>query len=120
MKRTARDKPAAIVAIQAPEMLLQASPGVKAYRMGDCGIFVAREPMGFQTSPVAVTVDPPRWHLSISHPSRYPSWDEMSEARDHLLPGELVFAILFPAKWNQYVNAHPNCFHLWEIHDRDG
>lgn len=55
-----------------------------------------------------------RLHLSISHPKRYPMWDEIKEVRIKLLPDNKDFAMIFP-KSNDYVNAHPNCFHLWEI-----
>lgn len=55
-----------------------------------------------------------RWHLSISHPDRYPTWDEIKEARYALLSRELTFAMIFPPP-SQYVNHHPNCFHLHEI-----
>ncbi len=54
------------------------------------------------------------WHLSISHPIRYPKWDEIKEARYALLPNECTMAILLPPK-EEYVNIHPNCFHLHEV-----
>jgi hypothetical protein len=53
-------------------------------------------------------------HLSISHPMRYPDWDEIKSARYDLLPNGKTFAILFPPK-EVYVNFHKNCFHLHEI-----
>lgn len=52
-------------------------------------------------------------HLSISHPSPYPTWDEIKEAREKFLPDELTFAMLFPPK-AEYVNLHKNCFHLYQ------
>ena len=55
------------------------------------------------------------WHLSISHPTRYPKWDEIKEARYALLPDGITMGILFPPK-SEYVNIHPNCFHLHEVH----
>ena len=56
------------------------------------------------------------WHLSISHPTRYPSWDEIKQARYELIPNNVMVAMLFPPK-EQFVNIHNNCFHLFEIHD---
>jgi len=51
-------------------------------------------------------------HLSISHPRRYPYWDEILEARYHFFSDtETVIQVLPPR--GQYVNLHPNCFHLW-------
>jgi hypothetical protein len=55
-----------------------------------------------------------RLHLSISHPQRYPSWDEIKEARNALLPSSKDFAMIFPRE-GDYVNIHAYCFHLWEI-----
>lgn len=63
---------------------------------------------------VLVTIDAGLWHMSVSHPSRYPRWDELKELRYSILPDEKTFAILFPPK-AQYVNLHPNCFHLHEV-----
>lgn len=54
------------------------------------------------------------WHLSISHPTRYPVWDEIRDARYDLLPDACTMAMLLPPK-GEYVNLHPNCFHLHEI-----
>lgn len=53
------------------------------------------------------------WHLSISHPARYPSWDEIHGARYDLLPEDITVAMLLPPK-SEYVNFHAHCFHLWE------
>jgi hypothetical protein len=54
------------------------------------------------------------WHLSISHPSRYPTWDEIAEARYQLIPDDVTVGMVLPPS-DEYVNAHPNCFHLHEI-----
>lgn len=63
---------------------------------------------------VFVSLDPPGWHLSISHKSRYPTYEEIKQARYDFLPDDLEMAMVFPAK-KDFVNLHPNCFHLWEI-----
>jgi hypothetical protein len=58
------------------------------------------------------------WHLSISHPYRYPTWDEIYTARYDLLPAEINCAIFLPRK-SEYVNIHPNCFHVHEVKDSE-
>jgi hypothetical protein len=80
--------------------------GVKTYRKGACGVFVGREPR-----PGASGL---HWHMSISCANRYPTWEEISDARYSLLPLGLTFAQILPPL-NEYVSVHPNCFHLWEI-----
>lgn len=69
---------------------------------------------------VIVADEPPiGWHLSISHrdhrgePRRYPSWDEIADARDVFLPADLTFAMLLPPA-DQYVAVHATTFHLHE------
>lgn len=63
---------------------------------------------------VIVLVDAGFWHMSVSHPIRYPKWSELKAFRYKYLPNEIMVAQLFPPK-EEYVNVHPNCFHLWEI-----
>lgn len=66
-------------------------------------------------------------HLSIAHkrlgkgrggvlewsPGRYPTWDEIADARDTLLPPERVFVMVLP-KPEDYVALHKTTFHLHE------
>jgi len=52
-------------------------------------------------------------HISISHRSRYPTWDEIKYVRYKLGPSNKTMIIVLPPK-QTYVNVHPNCFHLWE------
>ena len=62
------------------------------------------------------------WHLSISHrtneirpkPGRYPTWDEIADARYQLLPNDITMAMLLPPR-QQYLNLHDTTFHLHEI-----
>ena len=57
------------------------------------------------------------WHFSISHPTRYPTWDEQKQARYQLIPDNIyMVSILPPAK--EYVNIHTNCFHWHELGDK--
>jgi hypothetical protein len=65
---------------------------------------------------VLVAVESGRWHLSIAHPDRYPTWDEIREARYALVPNHVTMAMLLPPR-QEYVNIHPHCFHLWEVRD---
>jgi hypothetical protein len=63
---------------------------------------------------VIVTKDNGYWHLSVSHRNRYPTWDEIKDVRYKFLPNEITVGLLLPPK-EEYVNVHPNCFHLWEV-----
>lgn len=57
------------------------------------------------------------WHLSISHRDhrgqfrRYPTWDEIADARYQLLPPDLTFVMYLPPA-EEYVAVHPTTFHL--------
>ena len=79
-------------------------PGTRRFRAGGCNIYVSQSQGG--------------WHLSISHSDRYPTWDEIAEARYDLTPNEVTMALLLPPK-EKYLNIHPNCFHLWQVDDPD-
>lgn len=66
--------------------------------------------------------DGPKWHLSISHrtndtpprPGRYPTWDEIKDARYRFMPGDITVAQILPPE-AEYVNVATTTFHLWEI-----
>lgn len=92
---------------------------VSIYHMGGVTIMAAREPYDDDARPSALTRPAPDstllWHLSISHRKRYPTWDEIMQARTHCLPADRAFAQLFPSSFEEFVNIHDNCFHLWEI-----
>ena len=75
-------------------------PGSRAYAWHGCHIIIAKEAG--------------RWHLSISHPRRLPTWNEVRDARYLLLPADITMAMILPPP-TQYVNVHPYCFHLHEI-----
>jgi hypothetical protein len=72
------------------------------FKMGECSILVSK--------------DAERWHLSISHPRRYPTWDEILKARTELIPDSAYMVMCLPPK-EHYVNLHHNCFHFWETTD---
>ena len=77
----------------------------KAFKKDDLRIWVTRD---------LYSAGQVRWHLSISARTRYPSWDEIRDARYALIPDECTMAMMLPPK-REYVNLHPNCFHLHEI-----
>jgi len=74
----------------------------KAFRLGECFILVGRE-RG-------------KWHLSISHPTRLPTWEEIKMARYALIPDNVWMAMLLPPS-GAYINICENCFHLWEVNE---
>lgn len=87
----------------------------------DCQVYQRLVPDGHLT--VLVSNDSAGgWHLSISHsggdlypsPVRYPSWDEITDARYQLIPDEVAMVMHLPPR-EEYVNFHPTTFHLWEL-----
>lgn len=87
--------------------------GVERYMIGNCQVFVTLEPAGHGGLLL--------WHLSISHPRRHPTWDEIKWARYRLLPHGLNFAIFLPPP-DEYVNVpeQDHVFHIWECPDPRG
>lgn len=93
-------------------------PGVRAWQRevedGHLTVFAGPEPHP--------DFDRPLWHLSISHrtstdpplPGRYPSWDEVTDARYRFVPGQVTMAMLLPPR-AEYINVHDTCFQLWEV-----
>jgi hypothetical protein len=79
--------------------ILEQAGSLRCYRLGECTVIVTRE-FG-------------RWHLSIAHPRRDPTWLEISQARYRLLPGDLWVGMYLPPK-EEYVNLHRFCFQLYE------
>ena len=75
---------------------------VDVYRYGECNIFKA--------------IERERLHISISHPSRLPTWDEIKYIRYNLALNKKNMAMFLPPK-EKYVNVDENCFHLWEVED---
>jgi hypothetical protein len=52
-------------------------------------------------------------HVSISHKHRYPTWEEIKSVRAAFFDPDTDVMMMLP-KAQDYVNVHPNCFHLWE------
>ena len=76
------------------------------YHWGDCSVHVAKE-NGL-------------WHISCSVPYRYPTWGEIHQAWYDLVPdaANIQGAIFLPRK-SEYVNIHPNCFHVYQLTDAE-
>lgn len=74
---------------------------VQCWRMGELWIIQTRNG-GHST------------HLSISHPRRLPTWEEVRRVRYELLPLDATFAMLLPPP-EDYVNVHEFCFQLIEV-----
>lgn len=97
--------------VPVPALMTALSPDIRGYQKevadGHLSVFVGPEPDGF--------------HLSISHrrnedlaPGRYPSWDEIVQARYEFCPPQMTMAMFLPPK-EEYVNIHETTFHLWSI-----
>lgn len=102
-------------------------PGPAAALAGDhrafiaesgCSVIVAHEPALAAPGGIWLpTGELLLWHLSIAHAERYPTWDEIADARYELVPEDVTMALLLPPP-GEYVNEHEHCFHLWQIDDR--
>lgn len=58
-----------------------------------------------------------RLHLSVAHRLRLPSWYELTEARDRLLPDDRHFVMAFPPR-EFWMNLNEFVLHFYETHDR--
>jgi hypothetical protein len=56
-----------------------------------------------------------RWHISLRHKDRVPSWDELAMAGHQLRPGVCFVIGVPPRSW--WMNLHENVLHLWELKD---
>ena len=55
-----------------------------------------------------------KWeHVSVSHPTRCPTWDEMADVKS-LFWRDDETVLQFHPKRSAYVNVHPTCLHLWK------
>lgn len=84
----------------------------KQYVSGRLTVFVVQEPVDHAGGSDL------RWHMSISHPFRHPTWDEIGRARDLLLPDDVFLMMPHPPR-KYWLNRHPHCFHLWEFKDQN-
>jgi hypothetical protein len=85
-----------------PDVARLVEPGTRRFRYRECTVLVSRDPhLG-------------KWHLSISHVERDPTWDEIAGARYALIPDEAYMVQVLPPR-AEYLNLHEHCFHLWEV-----
>lgn len=110
----------ALRSVEVPAVTADVSPDVRAYvgSPSGCRILVGQEPA--RAAPAGIWLPPNElllWHLSISHRDRYPTWDEVADARYLLVPEDVTMALLLPPP-EQYLNVHETTLHLWQIDDR--
>jgi hypothetical protein len=61
--------------------------------------------------------DGKRWvHVSVSHPSRIPSYEELAEVKRRFIGSDRYAVMVFPEE-SKHVNIHPRCLHLWHCVD---
>lgn len=54
------------------------------------------------------------YRLSVSHPTRQPTWDEIVHIRYGLIPDSAVMAMLLPSR-SEYMQAGEHTFILWQV-----
>lgn len=102
-----------------PPVSLQAIAAVSGVGGADLAAMTSARWFSRGLLSVCVNVEPhlpggkPGYHMSISHPARYPDWEEIKRARYDLLPHDIWMVQVLPPP-SEYVSHHPNCFHLWE------
>ena len=61
--------------------------------------------------------DEKKWiHLSIAHPERMPTWEEVVAAKEWII-GRDEYAVQVIPPRERYVNTHPFCLHLFSCVD---
>lgn len=53
-------------------------------------------------------------HLSVSMPSRTPTWDQMCTMKEIFFDDEEECVEYHPRK-SEYIDAHPHCLHIWRL-----
>lgn len=81
----------------------------------DGGCFVVRSDHGVDLSVIAATGE--GWdHISVSTPTRCPTWAEMEQVkRLFFKPDETAMQLHVPPR--AHISVHPHCLHLWRPHD---
>lgn len=101
------------MAFEVPEefRVTQGKFGTSASDGNNGAFFIPRDG---ETTPLRVVAsDHLGWeHVSVSLPGRTPTWGEMSWVKDLFWGPEDVVIQYHPAE-GEYVNAHPNCLHMW-------
>lgn len=87
------------------------------------GVPVEHRPQGWVKAPLQALLgrepaggeETPRWHLSVAHEDRIPTWEELVDAAHALRPGVAFCMGLPPRSW--WLNYDERVLHLWEIRD---
>jgi hypothetical protein len=78
--------------------VVRSLPGVESdcqeYHAGNCKILASKG------------------HISVSCRDRYPTWDEIVQIKERLAGTDTEWVMLMPPS-SEYVNIHPNCFHIY-------
>lgn len=84
------------------------------------GIFVVPTKTSTKPLRVVASVDDERgWdHVSVSLPSRCPTWYEMEEVKRLFFKADEI-AVQFHVPPSDHINIHPHCLHLWRRHGLD-
>lgn len=62
---------------------------------------------------ISVEADGKPWlHLSLSHPKRMPTYDDLVYLKKHWAGEDRKCIMVMPPK-SEHVNIHPFCLHLW-------
>jgi hypothetical protein len=90
------------------EPLSRAANELHVFTFGECSVLLGHEKVFGE--------DGLRWHLTISHPRRHPSWDEIKTVRYRLLGPDTVMAMILPEA-HMYVNVpeQDHVFQLWQL-----
>jgi hypothetical protein len=83
---------------------------IECYRIGNCAAIVSRRDVADGRSQTRDF----RWHLTLSHSERAPTWDEINIART-LLPDDIHFCVPYPH--SGFAPKEGLSFHFWEIKD---
>lgn len=57
-------------------------------------------------------------HVSVAHPNRTPTWEEMCQIKDVFFDVEEC-VVQYHSPMSEYVNDHPNCLHMWKKQGQD-
>jgi len=94
--------------LDVPERMRMAGT-TRWFKIGPCTVAAGQEFLAGE----------PRYHMSIAHPRRLPTWDEIKQAKEAMhrhgaLAAERTYVMPFPPR-SAWLSVHPYCFHLWEL-----
>ena len=58
-----------------------------------------------------------RWHISLAHADRVPTWDELKHGVYALIHDDVCMVLIFPRRTAPYVNIYDTCLHLYETEE---